>query len=1122
MVNFIDRNGEKTGKKIIFMYSGQGSQYYMMGADLYAGEPRFRYWMQYLDRIVIDFAGFSIVDILYHQGHKYSEPFNRTLYTHPAIFMVGYALSQVLLEKGYIPDYLLGASLGEYITLAVAGYYKPEDMLKMLINSAKLMEDECQKGGMTAIFAEKQVFASEPGTFKKITFAADNFDGHFVVSGGTNDLEKMEHQLSEKNILFQKLPVSIAFHSPLIDNLKEAVKAGIGELEIRRGHYPTVSCAYRMISPEINASYLWDIARTPVNFRDTISMMEEKDDFIYVDLGSSGTLSGFARKCLGNADKSYSIMTIFGNNDSKIKQIEKVFIANHQIKQVSTDKAMHTKKAFIFPGQGSQSKGMGKDLFEEFDALTQKADQVLGYSIKRLCLEDPGDQLVQTQYAQVAIFFINALHYYKKIASGEKPDFVAGHSLGEFNALLAAGAFDFETGLKLVQQRGLIMAKATGGGMAAIIGMDEEQIHAVISTNQLEDLDIANLNSPHQIVISGPNVQVTMARPYFEKAGAQLFIPLKVSGAFHSRSMKDSAVEFSNYMSQYQFNKLEIPVISNVSARPYLENSVKDNLTLQIDNPVKWTESVRYLMGKNVTEFIEIGEGNVLKGLVNKIKKEAEPLIVTDEPEVLHHNGAAKAVNAVLNGGAVTVKVPVKEPVVSVEKNHDNSRAQRIIKSSDLGSAAYKKAYRVTYAYAAGAMYRGISSANLVIAMGRAGMMSYFGSSGLPADIIEEKIKLIKSSLTDGAAFGINMVYDLYRPKAEEVNIELYLKYGIINIEVSGYLQITKSLVKFRAKGLSKKTDGTIVSGHRIQVKLSRPEVAELFFSPAPGHLVDTLLADNEITAEQAELIKQVPVATDVCIEADPGGATEKGAIGILIPTIGRLRDQFVTKYNYREHINLGAAGGIGTPEAAAAAFLLGADFIVTGSINQCTVEAATSDSVKNLIENINIQDTDYAPASDMFEWGAKVQVLKKGVFFPARANKLFDLYKQFNSLDEIDENSKNRLEQKYFKKSLIDIFEECRLIYPENEYRKAEENPKIKMGMVFKWYLEKSTEFALSGDESGRINYQVYCGPALGAFNQWIKGTDLEKWQHRNVDKIAIKLLNEAADFINNKLTTF
>ncbi|CQR70177.1 Polyketide biosynthesis malonyl CoA-acyl carrier protein transacylase BaeC [Sporomusa ovata DSM 2662] len=280
--------------------------------------------------------------------------------------------------------------------------------------------------------------------------------------------------------------------------------------------------------------------------------------------------------------------------------------------------------SYIFPGQGSQIKGMGGKLFDEFKEVTEQADDTLGYSIKKLCLEDPDMNLSQTQYTQPALYVVNALCYLKKIKEvGCKPDFVAGHSLGEYNALLAAEAFTFEAGLQLVIKRGELMSKATGGGMAAVIGLNKEQIFDILQENNLKNIDMANYNSPAQIVISGPKTDIDYAKPIFEtNKGVTMFIPLNTSGAFHSRYMAEAKKEFAVFLEPFAFSVLSMPVISNVHASPYKQSAIKQNLIEQITSPVKWAESIQYLMNTGAMNFAEIGPGRVLMGLIQRIKRE--------------------------------------------------------------------------------------------------------------------------------------------------------------------------------------------------------------------------------------------------------------------------------------------------------------------------------------------------------------------------------------------------------------------------------------------------------------------------------------------------------------------
>lgn len=277
---------------------------------------------------------------------------------------------------------------------------------------------------------------------------------------------------------------------------------------------------------------------------------------------------------------------------------------------------------YVFPGQGSQIRGMGSSLFSEFPDIVQKANDILGYYIETLCLEDPKEQLNQTEYTQPALYVVNALSYLKKIKeTGKKPNFVAGHSLGEYNALFAADVFDFGTGLKLVQKRGQLMSQAKNGGMAAIVGLKSEDVQAILQKNNLATITIANYNSNTQVVISGPKDDVTKAQHLFETGGAMLVMPLKVSGAFHSPYMKGAQQEFTTFLQGFTFAQPAIPIIANVTAKPYDANEIHFLLANQITHPVKWTQSIEYLLGQGETTFEEIGPGKVLAGLIRRIQQ---------------------------------------------------------------------------------------------------------------------------------------------------------------------------------------------------------------------------------------------------------------------------------------------------------------------------------------------------------------------------------------------------------------------------------------------------------------------------------------------------------------------
>lgn len=458
-----------------------------------------------------------------------------------------------------------------------------------------------------------------------------------------------------------------------------------------------------------------------------------------------------------------------------------------------------------------------------------------------------------------------------------------------------------------------------------------------------------------------------------------------------------------------------------------------------------------------------------------------------------------------------------------IESNQENkSEIKPLLLGKKLGSPHFKRAYGLNYAYVTGAMYRGIASKELVVKMGQSGMLGFLGTGGMEFDQIRSDVEFIQSALVDGQAYGMNLIANIANPQKEMDTVELFLEKGIKNIEASAFMQVTPAVVLYRLRGLVKSSNGVISSHHRVMAKVSHPEVAKAFMNPAPDRILELLLAKGKITSEQAALGKTITVASDICVEADSGGHTDQGISTVLLPAIHSLRDQLNLS---QEEISVGLAGGIGTPGAIAAAFAMGADFVVTGSINQCTVEADTSDVVKDLLEGINVHDTAYAPAGDMFEIGAKVQVLKKGLFFPARANRLYSLYTHYDSLEAIPEKIRDQIEKKYFKRSFDSIWEEIQGYLIKNEKRdeleRAERNGKFKMSLVFRWYFRYSNIITFSGDRDKQVDYQIHTGPALGAFNQWVKGSEWESWRKRHVDLMAIKLMDEAAVVLTKRLKT-
>ncbi|MEV0689377.1 enoyl-CoA hydratase/isomerase [Streptomyces sp. NPDC050388] len=460
----------------------------------------------------------------------------------------------------------------------------------------------------------------------------------------------------------------------------------------------------------------------------------------------------------------------------------------------------------------------------------------------------------------------------------------------------------------------------------------------------------------------------------------------------------------------------------------------------------------------------------------------------------------------------------------TVEPQHHHPAERFTVLPQALGNPRFREAHGIDYNYAAGAMYKGIASVELVTALGNAGMLGFFGTGGLAPDAIDQAITRIKRGLGPGRAYGMNLLSNPQEPELEMRTVELYLRHKVRSVEASAYVRPTLPLVRYRLAGLGTDGNGRIRQDHHIVAKVSRTEVAEPFLRPAPPEMVRQLLDRGLITPEQAELGTRVPLAQDLCVEADSAGHTDGGNAYVLMPVMRALRDRVNREEAYppEAEVRVGAAGGIGSPDAALAAFTLGAEFIVTGSINQCTVEAGTSDAVKDILQDLGAHDTDYAPAGDMFEVGARVQAVKKGTFFPARAQKLYELYLRHNAIEELDARTRAMLEDKYFKRSIDEVWEETRAHlarrFPDR-LAEAERNPKQRMALVFRWYFVHSTRLAMSGSTTQRVDYQIHCGPAMGAFNSWVKGTDLESWRSRRADVIAERLLRETAALLGRRL---
>jgi trans-AT polyketide synthase/acyltransferase/oxidoreductase domain-containing protein len=427
-----------------------------------------------------------------------------------------------------------------------------------------------------------------------------------------------------------------------------------------------------------------------------------------------------------------------------------------------------------------------------------------------------------------------------------------------------------------------------------------------------------------------------------------------------------------------------------------------------------------------------------------------------------------------------------------------------------LGDPGFLATHRIVAPYMTGAMANGIASVALVVAISRAGLLGSFGAAGLSRDRVAQAIEQLQSSLGD-QPFCVNLIHSPGEPEHEMAIAELLLNRRVQRVEASAYLDLTPAIVRYRLAGLELGPNDQVIPHNRVIAKVSRVEVATRFLSPPPSGIVQELLARGHIHSQQAEWAKAIPMCDDLTVEADSGGHTDNRPAITLLPTMLALRDRLQAQYQYSVPPRIGLAGGIATPAAVAAAFSMGAAYVVTGSINQACVEAGTSDAVRKLLAEAGQADVAMAPAADMFEMGVKLQVLKRGTMFAMRAGKLYELYRQYSCWSAIPEPERVQIEKNLFRTTFDEVWQQTRSFWQQREpgqLAKAESDPHHQLALVFRWYLGLSSRWANAGEPGRQVDYQIWCGPAMGAFNEWVKGSPLELPQQRTVVGVARNLL--------------
>ncbi|MCB1599528.1 MAG: PfaD family polyunsaturated fatty acid/polyketide biosynthesis protein [Lysobacterales bacterium] len=433
-----------------------------------------------------------------------------------------------------------------------------------------------------------------------------------------------------------------------------------------------------------------------------------------------------------------------------------------------------------------------------------------------------------------------------------------------------------------------------------------------------------------------------------------------------------------------------------------------------------------------------------------------------------------------------------------------------------LGDRGFAEVHRTRFAYVGGAMANGIASTRMVIELARQGFLGFFGAAGLSLARIEAAIDELQRELDpQQLPWGVNLIHSPAEPAHEEAVAELLLRRGVRCVEASAYLRLTPAVVRYACSGLSRAADGQVLRANRVIAKVSRTEVARQFLNPPPAALLQKLLDRGQLTAQEAELAATIPLVEDLTAEADSGGHTDNRPMAVLVPELAALRNRIAPERGYTRPIRIGAAGGLGTPAAVAAAFALGADYVQTGSVNQSCVEAGLGAAARAQLAQAEMADVTMAPAADMFEMGVDVQVLRRGTLFAPRARKLYELYKTHAGLDTIPAAEREKVESTLLRASFDQAWTSTRAFWlgrDPKQVERAERDPKHQMALVFRSYLGLASRWAIDGLAGRESDYQIWCGPAMGAFNSWVRGSFLEDPEARTVVQVARNLLEGAA----------
>ncbi|MFI1758663.1 ACP S-malonyltransferase [Streptomyces sp. NPDC020571] len=733
---------------------------------------------------------------------------------------------------------------------------------------------------------------------------------------------------------------------------------------------------------------------------------------------------------------------------------------------------------WAFPGQGSQRKDMGAGLFDRHPGTLARADAVLGRSVRELAADQAA--LRDTRVLQPVLYTIGALTYLDRAAREPQPDCMIGHSLGEYTALYASGALDFETGLRLVVARAEIMGRASGGGMLAVVGLDVERLREVMRREGADDIDVANHNSPVQTVLSGPEDSVRALAPVLRREGAGKCVLLHISVAAHSRYMAGAADELGAVLDTVTFHEPRVPVVSNVTARPHRADRIARRLREHMCRGVRWWDSLAHLVEQGVTELVELGPGNVLTKLWATARTELAP--PRDGQDRAARNAPEPGPGAGGDGAAAPgTRTPTTAP----------GRRRAPVTRERLGSPRFRERYGTDLAWLVSGTGDGAVGDEVCRAARAAGLAAC--TDPVPGAPRQESL-----DRAGRHGWGIGL-----RPGADaDEQVTALLAHEVRYVEVGHPHGPDAALVRFRFTGAHRRPGGAPVAVRHVLARVTGPDQAAAFLRPPAPALLDELVGTGALSAREADVARELPVASDLAVQ-HPGGWHDDGADACqLLPALVAL----ATWSPGPEPVHVGLCGVVGTPEQAATAFALGAAFLVSTSLTACAPQARLADPLKDTLARAGDDDVTWAPTERHASLGVLARVVRRGTLFPARAGLLYRLLREHRYFADVPEPRRRHVEEHLLGGPATE---------PPADAR-ADGRPRT--ADVFRRYVRETARRTPAGDPLRPLDHQLPCDPDLTHFNRAAAGTPLAAWTARTPAAVAGHLLTNAAELLTER----